>query len=68
MIFVESEVDKRSRMYKAVKKQGRVVEFTTQDSNTLMRWVLGMMKKRENRLPREIWSCFCRRQARIWGI
>ena len=45
MIFVESEVDKRSRMYKAVKKQGRVVEFTTQDSNTLMRWVLGIMKK-----------------------
>ena len=27
MVFVENEVDKRSRMFKAVKKYGRVVEF-----------------------------------------
>lgn len=45
MIFVESEVDKRSRMYKAVKKYGRIVEFAEQDANTLMRWVLGTLKK-----------------------
>ena len=45
MIFVEDEVDKRSRMYKAVKKYGRVVEFAKQDSQTLIRWVLKMMKR-----------------------
>ncbi|BFL46179.1 DNA polymerase III subunit delta [Lactonifactor longoviformis] len=45
MIFVEEEIDKRSRMYKAVKKQGRIVEFGIQDSKTLMRWVLGILKK-----------------------
>ena len=45
MIFVEDEVDKRSRMFKAVKKYGRIVEFAKQDSQTLMRWVLGMMKR-----------------------
>lgn len=45
MIFVEDEVDKRSRMYKAVKKYGRVVEFAKQDSQTLIRWVLNMMKR-----------------------
>lgn len=45
MVFVEDEVDKRSRMYKGVKKVGRAVEFATQDSKTLTRWVLGMMKK-----------------------
>ena len=32
-------------MYKAVKKQGRIVEFGIQDSKTLMRWVLGILKK-----------------------
>ena len=38
MVFVENEVDKRSRMFKAVKKYGRVVEFAKQDSQTLIRW------------------------------
>ena len=46
LIFVEEEVDKRNRMYKAVQKQGRAVEFARQDEKTLMTWVLGMMKKR----------------------
>ena len=32
-------------MYEAVKKQGRIVEFGIQDSKTLMRWVLGILKK-----------------------
>lgn len=45
MIFVEEEVDKRSRMYKAVKQQGRIVEFAVQDERTLMRWVLGILKR-----------------------
>ena len=43
MVFVESEVDKRSRMYKAVSKAGRVTDFSTQDDKTLMRWVLRML-------------------------
>ncbi len=48
ILFVESEIDKRSRLYKAVQKQGRVTEFQTQDERTLMRWILGILKK-ENR-------------------
>lgn len=43
MIFVEEEVDKRSRMYKAVKAQGRVTEFARQDEKSLMRWAAGML-------------------------
>ena len=39
MIFIEEEVDKRSRMYKAVKKSGRIVEFAKQDSDMLIRWI-----------------------------
>lgn len=38
LVFVEEEVDKRSRMYKAVKNCGRIVEFAKQDEKTLMRW------------------------------
>lgn len=48
ILFVESEIDKRSRLYKAVQKQGRVTEFQTQDERTLMCWILGTLKK-ENR-------------------
>lgn len=45
MIFAESEVDKRSRMYKAVKACGRITEFTRQDEKTLMRWAAGLLSK-----------------------
>lgn len=45
MIFVETEVDKRNRLYKAVKNCGRIVEFQTQDERTLMKWILGVLKK-----------------------
>lgn len=44
-IFVEEEVDKRSKMYKAVKKQGSIVEFVAQSEELLTRWILGRLKK-----------------------
>ena len=44
-IFIESEVDKRSRLYKAVKAKGHSVELGVQDENTLRRWVQGLVKK-----------------------
>lgn len=45
LVFSESEVDKRSRMYKAVKSGGRVTEFAKQDEKTLMRWAAGLLGK-----------------------
>lgn len=45
IIFSESEVDKRNKMYKAVQAAGCVSEFGVQDENTLKRWILGMLKK-----------------------
>lgn len=45
LIFAESEVDKRSRMYKAVKATGRICEFLPQDEKTLMRWAAGLLGK-----------------------
>ena len=44
-LFVETEVDKRSKLYKTAQSKGTVVEFGVQDENTLKRWILGMMKK-----------------------
>lgn len=45
LVFVETEVDKRSRMYKAVKNCGRITEFAKQDEKTLMRWAAGILGK-----------------------
>lgn len=53
MVFVESEVDKRSRMYKAVNKNGRVTEFTAQDDKALMRWILGMLGKEDKKITQK---------------
>ena len=47
-LFVENEVDKRSKLYKAVKAKGRAVELGFQDEATLKRWVAGLIRK-ENR-------------------
>ena len=44
ILFVESEVDKRGKLYKAVSKKGSVVEFTAQNEQTLTRWILGILK------------------------
>lgn len=48
IIFVESEIDKRGKLYKAVQKNGRVVELGRQDEGTLLRWIAGSVK-RENK-------------------
>lgn len=45
LVFVENEVDKRNRMYKAVKACGRIGEFVQQDEKTLMRWAAGILGK-----------------------
>lgn len=44
-VFAEKEVDKRSRLFKAVKETGRAVEFPVQDEDTLKRWILGILKR-----------------------
>lgn len=45
MVFIEEEIDKRGKLYKAVKDCGRVVELVRQDENTLSKWVLGNVKR-----------------------
>ena len=44
-LCVENEVDKRNRLYKAVKDKGRIVEMARQDEKTLLYWIAGNVKK-----------------------
>lgn len=52
IIFVESEADKRGKMYKAVKAYGRAVEMPAQKEDKLKAWAAGILK-REGRNIRE---------------
>lgn len=45
MIFVEEEVDKRGRLYKAVTTNGYAALCEMQDEATLKKWVMGLLKK-----------------------
>lgn len=45
MIFVEEEVDKRGKLYKAIQSKGRAVELGRQDEASLIRWIAGSIKK-----------------------
>jgi len=45
LLFTENSVDKRSKLYKSVQKEGRAVEFCHPDDTSLRRWVLGQLKR-----------------------
>lgn len=57
-LFVETEVDKRSKIYKAVATLGRCVEFDVQNEETLKRWILGMVKKEGKQISAQGLSYF----------
>ena len=45
VVFVENEVDKRGRLYKAVKDKGYICELNEQSDNDIMRWVVSILKR-----------------------
>ena len=45
VIFVESEVDKRNRLYKKVKELGYAAELSRQDASQLARWAGGILAR-----------------------
>ena len=49
-IFVESEVDKRSSLYKAVKAKGHTAELSVQDEVTLRKWVQNLVRKEKKEI------------------
>lgn len=44
-VFTESEVDKRSKLYKTVQSKGRAVECSTQNEAALRRWIGSCLTK-----------------------
>ena len=50
IIFTESKVDKRSKLFKAVQSKGYAAEFAIQDENTLKRWIAGMLAKENKKI------------------
>ena len=58
ILFVEEEVDKRSKMYKAVKKDGKIVEFATQSEELITRWILSRLKKEGKNITGAVMQLF----------
>lgn len=57
-LFVESEIDKRNKLYKAVQKCGRVTEMKTQTEETLTKWVLGTLKREQKQISKPTLQLF----------
>jgi DNA polymerase-3 subunit delta len=60
-VFVEKEVDKKTKMFKEVKKTGSVVEFSRQTDETLSRWIEGRIKKNGKNITRDAYELFIRK-------
>lgn len=57
-LFVEEEVDKRSKMFKNVKNAGRIVEFKRQSEQILVQWILGRMKRENKKITQTVMQQF----------
>jgi DNA polymerase-3 subunit delta len=57
-VFVEDEVDKRTKLFKTVSKEGRAVEFVTQKEETLTRWILGRLTKENKKITGNVMHLF----------
>ena len=53
LIFVESEVDKRTKAFKAAKKAGAAAEFGIQKEALITRWILGRLAKEHKKITRD---------------
>ncbi len=58
LIFSEAEVDRRTALFKQVKKAGHAAEFPRQTEETLTRWVLGRMKREGKQITRPVMEAF----------
>lgn len=50
LLFVENEVDKRGKLFKAVKKFGYPAELTRQTEKRLIPWILSILKKENKKI------------------
>ena len=57
-IFAETEVDKRSKLYKAAALAGCCVEFGAQNEETLKKWILSLVKQEGKQITQQGLSYF----------
>lgn len=50
IILVETQIDKRSRLFKVIKEKGRVCEFASQNEMTLKKWVFTLAKQDQKKI------------------
>ncbi|MDF2609385.1 MAG: hypothetical protein K0R92_859 [Lachnospiraceae bacterium] len=53
MVFVEDEVDKRNRLYKAVKNVGTISEMNAMDETNLKLWIASLLDKDNKKITGE---------------
>lgn len=58
LVFSETAVDKRSKLFKAVTKVGRAVEFVPLAEKALWDWAIGQMKKQGVQMERPVAARF----------
>lgn len=58
ILFVEEEVDKRGKLFKAVKACGKVVEFASQNEKTLTKWILGLLRQENKQITQSAMTLF----------
>lgn len=61
LLFVETEVDKRSKLYKTVKNMGRIVEMSHQNEQMLTNWVLRRLQKENVKITKSAMQLFLER-------
>lgn len=61
LLFVESEVDKRSRLFKRVKDIGYAAEMTRQDEKQLAMWAGGILNREGKKITRQTMELFLSR-------
>lgn len=53
IIFIESQIDKRIKLYKKLAKLGRVIEFNTPNESELVKWVNNILVKSDKTISYE---------------
>lgn len=57
-VFVEEEVDKRSKLFKAASRAGSAVEFETPKEDMLIRWILGKIQREGKKITQSVMQLF----------
>ena len=58
VFFIESEVDKRNKLYKQIKSLGYICECNSLNNSELMKWILVRLNKENKKITRENMNYF----------